>query len=33
MRTAGLSLMPEGLEQDLKPQDFADLMQYIIQPN
>jgi putative heme-binding domain-containing protein len=29
IRASGLSLMPEGLEQNLKPQDLADLVAYI----
>ncbi|HVV02403.1 MAG TPA: c-type cytochrome, partial [Verrucomicrobiae bacterium] len=29
IRASGLSLMPEGLEQNLKPQDFADLIAYL----
>jgi putative heme-binding domain-containing protein len=29
MRSAGLSMMPEGLEEGLKPQDLADLLEYI----
>jgi putative membrane-bound dehydrogenase-like protein len=29
IRASGLSLMPEGLEQTLKPQDIADLIAYI----
>jgi putative heme-binding domain-containing protein len=29
MRSAGLSMMPEGLEEALKPQDLADLLEYI----
>jgi len=31
LRSSNLSMMPEGLEEGLKPQDFADLMQYIIE--
>lgn len=31
VRSTGQSLMPEGLEQGLKPQDFADLIQFIKQ--
>jgi putative heme-binding domain-containing protein len=30
LRTAGLSMMPEGLEDGLKPQDLANLMDYVI---
>ena len=30
MRSAGLSMMPEGLEEGLKPQDLANLMEYVI---
>ncbi len=30
MRSTGLSMMPEGLEQDMKPQDLADLMEFIM---
>jgi putative heme-binding domain-containing protein len=29
MRSSGLSLMPEGLEQTLKPADFADLFAFL----
>jgi hypothetical protein len=29
MIASGQSLMPEGLEKDLKPQDLADLIAYI----
>src|SRR5205823_2653262 len=29
IRASGLSLMPEGLEQNLKPQDLADLFAYL----
>lgn len=29
VRSTGLSLMPEGLEKGLTPQDFADLMAYV----
>lgn len=29
LRSQGLSLMPEGLESGLTPQDFADLLEYI----
>ncbi len=29
MTASGQSLMPEGLEKDLKPQDLADLIAYI----
>ena len=31
LTTAGKSLMPEGLENDLKPADLADLMAYLAQ--
>jgi putative heme-binding domain-containing protein len=30
MRSAGLSMMPEGLEEGMKAQDLADLMDYVI---
>jgi len=30
MRSAGLSLMPEGLEVALPPQAMADLLEYLI---
>lgn len=30
MQTTGLSLMPEGFEKDLTPQDLADLMAYLL---
>jgi putative heme-binding domain-containing protein len=30
MKTAGLSMMPEGLEEGIKPQDLADLMEFIM---
>jgi hypothetical protein len=29
MRSAGLSMMPEGLEEGCKPQDLADLLEFI----
>ena len=29
MQSQGQSLMPEGLEEGLKPQDFANLLEYI----
>lgn len=29
LQSTGRSLMPEGLEKDLKPQDFADLIGYL----
>lgn len=29
LRAAGMSMMPQGLEEGLKPADFADLMAYI----
>ena len=29
MQSQGQSLMPEGLEQGLTPQDFANLLEYI----
>jgi putative heme-binding domain-containing protein len=29
IRTAGLSLMPEGLENDIRPEDMADLIAYV----
>jgi len=31
VRSTGQSLMPEGLEQGLVPQDFADLISFIRQ--
>jgi len=30
LQGSGLSLMPEGLEQGLKPQDIADLLEFIV---
>jgi putative membrane-bound dehydrogenase-like protein len=30
MRSAGLSMMPEGLEEGAKPQDLADVIEYVI---
>jgi putative heme-binding domain-containing protein len=30
MRSAGLSMMPEGLEEGMKGQDLADLMEYVM---
>lgn len=30
MRSAGLSMMPEGLEEGMKAQDLADLMEYVV---
>ncbi|MDB5320091.1 MAG: cytochrome c [Phycisphaerales bacterium] len=30
MHSAGLSMMPEGLEEGMKAQDLADLMEYVI---
>jgi putative heme-binding domain-containing protein len=30
MRSAGLSMMPEGLEEGLTPQQVADLMEFIL---
>jgi hypothetical protein len=30
MRSTGLSMMPEGLEQGMKPQDLADLMAFVM---
>jgi putative membrane-bound dehydrogenase-like protein len=30
MRSAGLSMMPEGLEEGMKPQDLADLIEFVI---
>jgi putative membrane-bound dehydrogenase-like protein len=30
MRSAGLSMMPEGLEEGMKAQDLADLMEWVI---
>jgi putative membrane-bound dehydrogenase-like protein len=30
MKTAGLSMMPEGLEEGVKPQDLADVMEFIM---
>lgn len=32
LNSSGLSLMPEGLEKTLKPQDLADLISYITSP-
>lgn len=32
LRSSAQSLMPEGLEQDLKPQDIADLLAFITRP-
>jgi putative membrane-bound dehydrogenase-like protein len=32
MQSMGHSLMPEGLEEGLKPQDLADLMEFVLQP-
>jgi len=29
MHSAGLSMMPEGLEEGLKPQDLADLLEFV----
>ena len=29
LKSTGKSLMPEGLERDMKPQDFADLLAYL----
>jgi putative heme-binding domain-containing protein len=29
MRSQGASLMPEGMEEGLKPQDLADLLEFI----
>jgi putative heme-binding domain-containing protein len=29
MRSAGLSMMPEGLEEGMTPQDLADLLEYV----
>ena len=31
LRSSGLSLMPEGLENALKPQDLADVITYVRQ--
>jgi hypothetical protein len=33
MRADGKSLMPEGLEQGLSPQDVADLLDFLRQPD
>jgi putative heme-binding domain-containing protein len=33
MTSQGQSLMPEGLEQGLTPQDFANLLEYISTAN
>ncbi len=30
LQSQGRSLMPEGLEEGLKPQDLADLLEYIV---
>jgi putative heme-binding domain-containing protein len=30
MKSAGLSMMPEGLEEGMKAQDLADLMEFIV---
>jgi hypothetical protein len=30
LKTEGRSLMPEGLEEGLKPQDLADLIEFIV---
>ncbi len=30
MKTAGLSMMPEGLEEGTKAQDLADVMEFIM---
>ena len=30
MTASSQSLMPEGLEKDLKPQDLADLIAYVV---
>ena len=30
MTTSGQSLMPEGLEKDLKPHDLADLIAFLV---
>ena len=30
MTASGQSLMPEGLEKDLKPQDLADLIAFLV---
>jgi putative heme-binding domain-containing protein len=32
LQSQGRSLMPEGLEEGLKPQDLADLMEFVLQP-
>jgi putative heme-binding domain-containing protein len=29
MQSTGKSMMPDGLEKDLKPQDFADILRHI----
>jgi len=31
MSSAGLSMMPEGLEEGMKPQDLADLLEFVMQ--
>jgi putative heme-binding domain-containing protein len=31
MTSAGLSMMPEGLEEGMKPQDVADLLEFVMQ--
>ncbi len=33
LRATGKSLMPEGLEQNLSPQDVADLLDFLAQPD
>lgn len=32
LQSTGKSMMPDGLEQELKPQDLADVMQFIMSP-
>ncbi|HYV26096.1 MAG TPA: PVC-type heme-binding CxxCH protein [Candidatus Eisenbacteria bacterium] len=33
LRAEGKSLMPDGLEQGLTPQDFADLLEFLVHPD
>jgi hypothetical protein len=32
IESTGKSMMPDGLEKDLTPQDVADIMQHIVAP-
>lgn len=32
LRAGDRSLMPEGLEEGLKPQDMADLLEFLVRP-